>query len=308
VKLTRIKIENHKRLIDLDIEVREHLVMVGANDVGKSSLLRCLDLVLGASTAQLYSNVTSSDFRDLTQPLVIEVDLANFGLADRALFPDEIHVHSVTAATHLSIRLTATVDENETMVISRNAPSGGTGRQLSRDQLAGLGWKFLSATNQTREMRQDRKSPLDEILQAVDLGTEKADFEAITRTLATKLGGSPVLEGLRIDLASQLSKALPEALDKNDLVLVPGSAADDDVLSDVRLQVFKAGTPRDLSEQSDGMKALFAIAFYDLISGRDRRTGGPPTSHQSAKSRSSPQGSPQSEDHCDAFVRHSQRV
>ena len=267
MKLTRIKIENHKRLIDLNIEVREHLVLVGANDVGKSSLLRCLDLVLGASTAQLYSNVTASDFRDLTQPLVIEVDLANFGLADRALFPDEIHVDSITAATHLTIRLTVTVDENETMVISRNAPSGGTGRQLSRDQLAGLGWKFLSATNQTREMRQDRKSPLDEILQAVDLGTEKADFEAITTTLATRLGGSPVLEGLRTDLASQLSKALPEALDKNDLALVPGAAADDDVLSDVRLQVFKAGTPRDLSEQSDGMKALFAIAFYDLISG-----------------------------------------
>lgn len=267
MKLTRIKIENHKRLIDLDIQVREHLVLVGANDVGKSSLLRCLDLVLGASTAQLYSNVTASDFRDLAQPLIVEVDLANFGLADRAVFPDEIHVDPMTAATYLTIRLTAIVDENETMVISRNAPSGGTGRQLSRDQLAGLGWKFLSATNQTREMRQDRKSPLDEILQAVDLGTEKADFEAITTTLATRLGSSPVLEGLRTDLASQLSKALPEALDKNDLALVPGATADDDVLSDVRLQVSKAGTPRDLSEQSDGMKALFAIAFYDLISG-----------------------------------------
>jgi putative ATP-dependent endonuclease of OLD family len=267
VKLTRIKLDNHRRLADLEIEVREHLVLVGANDVGKSSLLRCLDLVLGASTAQLYSSVAASDFRDLTQPLVIEVDLTNFSVADKALLPDEIRVDPITSATRLTVRLTATIDEHGTISIERRAPSGGTGRQLSRDQLAGLGWKFLSATNQTREMRQDRKSPLDEILQAVDLGTEKADFEAIAASLATKLGDSAVLDGLRTDLATQLSKALPETLDKTDLALVPGAAADDDVLSDVRLQVFKAGTPRDLSEQSDGMKALFAIAFYDLISG-----------------------------------------
>ena len=46
MRLTRIKVENHKRLADLEIEVRDHLVLVGANDVGKSSLLRCLDLLL----------------------------------------------------------------------------------------------------------------------------------------------------------------------------------------------------------------------------------------------------------------------
>lgn len=42
MRLTRFKVENHRRLADLDIEVRDHLVLVGANDVGKSSLLRCL--------------------------------------------------------------------------------------------------------------------------------------------------------------------------------------------------------------------------------------------------------------------------
>ncbi|MCT2985396.1 AAA family ATPase [Propionibacterium freudenreichii] len=44
MKLSRFKVENHERLEDFDIEVRDHLVLVGANDVGKSSLLRCLDI------------------------------------------------------------------------------------------------------------------------------------------------------------------------------------------------------------------------------------------------------------------------
>ena len=61
MRLTRFKVENHRRLADLDIEVRDHLVLVGANDVGKSSLLRCLDLLLGASTCLLYTSPSPRD-------------------------------------------------------------------------------------------------------------------------------------------------------------------------------------------------------------------------------------------------------
>lgn len=266
MRLARVKIGNHSRLADLDTEVRDHLVLVGANDVGKSSLLRCLDLVLGASTAQLYSQISGEDFRDTGQPLVIEVLIEGFSADDKALYPDEINVDVATGATSMTVQLSAMIDDSETVTIERRALGSGTTRQLSRDQVNGLGWKFLSATNQTRDLRDDRKSPLDEILQAVDLGSEKADFEAIATSLATKLGDSTVLGTLRTDLAGQLSKALPEAVGKDDLSFVPGAAADNDVLSDVRLRVSKAGVPHDLSAQSDGTRALFAMAFYDLMS------------------------------------------
>lgn len=72
MRLTRLQVHNHSRLVDLEVEVREHLVLVGANDVGKSSLLRCLDLLMGASTAQLYSRITSDDFRDCGSPRIVE--------------------------------------------------------------------------------------------------------------------------------------------------------------------------------------------------------------------------------------------
>lgn len=266
MRLTRLKVENHQRLADLEIEVRDHLVLVGANDVGKSSLLRCLNLLLGASTAQLYSHISAADFRATDQPFVIEATLTDFADLDKALYPDEIRVDPATKSSRLVIRLTATVDESETVVIDRSAPEGGTGRQFSRDQVLGLGWKFLSATAQTRDLRDDRKSALDDILQAVDLGDEKAEFEAITTNLMTTLGSSKVLEKLRGSLADQLSKALPEKVEQDDLALVPGATADNDVLSDVRLQISKQGVAHDLSEQSDGTRALYAIALYDLMS------------------------------------------
>ena len=267
MRISRIKIENHSRLADFEIEVREHLILVGANEVGKSSLLRCLDLLLDASAAKLYANVSTTDFRDGSQPLVVEADLEDFSDGDRALYPDEIQIDPITGSELLTVRLSAVLDATEAVVILRNAPSGGTNRQLSRDQVLGLGWKFLSAASQSRELREDRRSPLNEILEAVDLGAEKADFEAIAKSLVNQLTESSILGNLRSDIADQLSKALPEPLAKDDLALVPGAAADNDVLSDVRLQISKAGIARDLSEQSDGMKALFAIAFYDLYNG-----------------------------------------
>lgn len=266
MRLTRLQVQNHSRLVDLEIEVRDHLVLVGANDVGKSSLLRCLDLLLGASTAQLYSRISPDDFRDRDQPLIIEIDIMGFTGDDKALFPDEITITSAAPGESLTIRLAASIDSNETLSVERTAPGGGTGRQLSRDQLLGLGWKFLSATAQTRDLREDRKSALDDILEAVDLGSEQAAFDALTTSFVENLKSSNVLTALRTDLANQLSRALPERLEKDDLSFVPGSAADDDALADVRLQIKKNGTPHNLSEQSDGTRALYAIALYDLMS------------------------------------------
>jgi putative ATP-dependent endonuclease of OLD family len=266
MQITRIKVENHKRLEDAEIEVRRHLVLVGANDVGKSSLLRALDLAMGSSVAQLYSKLTSDDFRDKDQAFVIEVELSGFTNDDRALYPDEITVDPSTGRTSMTVIVTANIDSSETIVIDRRAAQSGTGRQLSREQVLGFGWRFLSATAQTRDLRDDRKSTLDEILQTVELGAELQDFKDIATSLSTKLGSSTVLGTLRADLADQLSKALPSPIAKDDLSFVPGAAADNDALSDVRLQVSKAGVPHDLSQQSDGMRAMYAIALYDLMS------------------------------------------
>lgn len=262
MKLSRLKIENYQRLQDFEIDIRSHLVLVGANDVGKSSLLRVINLTLGASVAQLYASLSVDDLRDMTEPMVVEIELTGFSPDDRALFPDEIN----TTTNSLIIQLRMDVDEKETVSISRMAPEGGTGRQLSRDQLTALSWKFLSATTQTRDLRDDRRNPVDEMLRAVELGDEKEAFASVAEVFQQKLDDSKLLKNLREQLAGQLSKALPQKVMTDSLSFVSGAEADDDVLSDVRLQVTKAGTPHNLSEQSDGSRALYAIALYDLMS------------------------------------------
>ena len=264
--LTRVKVANYSRLQDPEIEVREHLVLVGPNDVGKSSFLRCLDLLLGASTAQLYNRITAEDFTDDTKTLLVEAELAGLDANDEAAFPDEPVVDPATGDKTLTVRLEVTIDLNGTLGIYRGAPYSGTKRVLSRPQLDRLGWTLLGATALRRDLRDDRRTALDDILQRVDLGSEKAGFDAVIAQIQQQLKDSKVLEGLRVDLAHQLSKALPALVAADELEFATAAIADGDVLADVRLRIDKAGKAKDITEQSDGLRALFALALYDLVS------------------------------------------
>lgn len=263
--LTRVKIENHSRLQDLELEVRQHMVLIGPNDVGKSSLLRCLDLLLGASTAQLYNQVILEDLREPEQPFIVEADLCDFSNDEQALFADEITV-APTGKTRqiLTIRLEASFDDNETLSISRAVPNKSIGRQISRDQLQAIGWTLLSANDRARNMSDNRHSLLDDVLAGVELGDERTDFDSLVETIRGKLQSSDVLSRLRDEMSEQLSAASPEKIVKDDLAFIPGVAADNNFLNDVRLQVKE----KSISEQSDGKRAIYAIALYDLISNR----------------------------------------
>ena len=263
MRLTRVKVENHSRLQDLELEVRQHMALIGPNDVGKSSLLRCLDLLLGASTGQLYNQITPEDLRDPNHPFAVEADLCDFSDTEQALFPDEIAVDpNGEKEQTLTIRLEASFDDNETLSITRTAPNKNTGRQISRNQLQAIGWTLLSANDRARNMSDDRHSLFDDVLAGVELGEEQADFDGLIDAICGQLQSSNVLTKLRERMSEQLSTALPERVTQNDLTFVPGAAADNNVLDGVRLHV----NDKSISEQSDGKRAIYAIALYDLIS------------------------------------------
>lgn len=165
-------------------------------------------LALGASAAQLYAQITSEDFRDANPDLVIEVTLVGFSKDEEAAFPDEINADLNGGPSTMTVRVTASVDSEDTLSIERIAVGSGTRRQLSRMQLETIGWRFLGATSQSRELRSDRRSALTVLLAAVELGAEQADFDKAVETLADTLADSKVLKQVRQDLASQLTNIL----------------------------------------------------------------------------------------------------
>jgi len=268
MKISHIRISNYSRIEDVDIEVRDHLILVGPNDVGKSSVLRALNFALGLSGAQLYAQVGLDDIRDLAQPLVVEVELAGLDASFGALFPDELMTDLATGEVTLQVSIDVSADQDaETVLIRRTCAKGRHGRQMSREQLLAIGWKFLTATQSSlRDIREDRDASLQDILSTIQLGTEQEAFDSINAALQTQLTASAVLDALKQQLATQLSKALPKEIQKDELEFVSAASATKDTFADVHLQLTRAGVAKGLSEQSDGARALFAMALYDLVS------------------------------------------
>lgn len=266
MKLVRVAVTNHSRLADFEIEVREHVVLIGPNDVGKSSVLRLLDLLLGASVAQLYARLSAADLRDPANSLVVEATLGHLLPAEEALFPDEITVDPGDESHSLVIRLEVDADSDGTLDIRRSAPDAGHGRQLSREQQLGLGWRMIAAISRDRELGDSRNTSLQGILADVDLGSEEVDLKELADEFQRRLQGSKSLAQLRSNLSEQLTRALPSEVSKDDLSFVSGAVAADDVLKDVDLLIRSGGDSRSVSDQSDGMRALFGMALYDLVS------------------------------------------
>lgn len=56
---SHLGIRNYKRLVDCQIQMRPLAVMIGANGVGKTSLLEAIELLKGAAKGELNSKITS---------------------------------------------------------------------------------------------------------------------------------------------------------------------------------------------------------------------------------------------------------
>ena len=121
MRISRVKIVNHSRIQDLNVEIRRHAVIVGANDVGKSSILRILNLALGTSTAGLYQVLTSSDIRNYDEPLEVNIWWSDFSDENRRLFPSEISIaeDQITESLRLQMVVQARSEEHTSELQSR---------------------------------------------------------------------------------------------------------------------------------------------------------------------------------------------
>ncbi|NUR31327.1 MAG: AAA family ATPase, partial [Catenulispora sp.] len=224
--LVRVKTSNYGRLQDLDIEVRRHLVLVGANDVGKTSLLRMVQAVLSLSIGQLYQTFAPSDLRDVNKPLVVEVVLEGFTPEEKTLFHREIDVSPDGHRETLTVRLEVALDEDpEQVVVRRWFPGRGDERPPTRDQMDAFAWRYLPATRGTGGSQLDGPtSAMRALLESIDLGAERQELAGMLEDFNAKLGSSTTLTKLREDVAEQLSRAMPRQVDADHLAV--RSAAD----------------------------------------------------------------------------------
>lgn len=270
VRIDRIEVANHSRIRNLKVEVRGHAVIVGANDVGKTSLLRLLNFVLGASSGQLFQQLTVSDLADQAADLTVEVCFTKFTDDERAVFTREISIHPTERTESLRVQLVVTVDpdDEEAVAIRRWFPEAGHDRGPSRAQLDAFRWRYLAATRDaSASALEGPRSALQTLLRAIDLGAEKATLTSLLASFNAELETSSKLTDLRGDVAAHLSRAMPRLLRSDDLSVRTANDPEDSVLGNVSMFIERDGEHVPLAEQSDGLRQLMSMTLFDLAEG-----------------------------------------
>lgn len=271
MRISRVQVANHRSIPDLDLQVRGHLVVVGPNECGKTSLLSLLDAVVAGSLAQLYSLLVDATFRDPALPLVVVVEFCDFSELDQAAFADQILVPAdPEEEPTLTLRLIAHVEPGgEDVAIERGFVKPGLPMKAGYDVLQQIGWAFLPATRSPdRELGSTRRSAIRTLLAGVDLGdSERAVREAVEALHAVIDGAEPV-GALRAEIAAALGALLPRPLVDDDVVLRLPNADEVDPLADVDVHLRDAsGGNRALRLQSDGVRAMSTVAVQLLTRG-----------------------------------------
>lgn len=235
MKLSHLSIKNHSRLMhDIDIEVRRHLVLVGPNDSGKSSVMRCLDLLLGAAPEELALRLSPDDLRDKSAPFIVRCRLDGLTPTEADVFGDAVVDGDV------SMRLFVTGDGRggvtaARFVQERNA-RGILGERPLRDaELSALRWRFASSQRrpiyaapspEEKVYMQLRRlhglsmpgdSYLNTAVSSVDLGKSARKIAASYRSVDNALHQSPELRLLREQIAQKLSQISPRTVRPEDV-------------------------------------------------------------------------------------------
>ncbi len=264
MKIRELNWENYRRLPDGSISVRNHLVLVGPNDSGKSSIVRALHLCLGMAHGQVSGAISVRDFTDAALPLTLTVTLDEIGAGDRAAFPDEI---TTGPPESLVVVVEATVDpaDPDQTVVRRFFPDAGHTRAPTKDQLANIAFKFVpAARSMLRELGGGSRGAVRSLLSGLDLTADAVALGVASDAYRSALDDSAALKGFRRELARALTEALPEPLLEDDVRVVSEAEVLNDPLSGVAVTVDDGGHSVPLSEQSDGIRALSVLTITGM--------------------------------------------
>ncbi|MGK2954937.1 MAG: ATP-dependent nuclease [Solirubrobacterales bacterium] len=277
MKIQRLTVENFGNVIDLDIVVSGHAVIVGPNASGKSSVLRAIDACLSWSHAQLATGFPLKVLRNEDAELRVRMVLHDFSDDEVAALVDEIAIATDPADSTLTIQLTvarsasdpAEVDVSRVFLQPGVQPIPVTGRHLEA-----IGWSLIRASrNAERDLTASGAGALGQLLRRTDLGDDADAVDKALRGVDAALTSAQSVAQLRTDVASALSSVLASPI-TSDMVQV-AIRTDQNPLRSVEVAVATStgGDARSLLDQSDGLRSLAVMSLQLLGQAGDQITG-----------------------------------
>lgn len=266
MRLSHLSLTNHKSVPDLRIDIREHLVLIGANETGKSTLLRLLDAAFNGDIGRLYSLLAPESFRDPDQPILLTITVDDLTGADKALFADEVEVTGDGRHT-LALQVRAEIDPiADDVELGRHIRKEmAEPRTVGSRRLRQLGLTFLPAgRSPDRELSRGRTSALRSLLSGVDLGADAEDLEARLAELHELLDGAAAVDKLRTEVAGALQQLTPRDVSSDDVTVRLGASPTGGILDNAEVRLRDGASERSLTRQSDGFRAMATVAVQVL--------------------------------------------
>lgn len=269
LRIIRIAWENYRRLPDGEIDVRNHMVLVGPNDSGKSSILRAVHMCLGMTRAQLMSAVTVRDLTDATKQLRLEVELSDLEPDDLAAFPDEVIVgdaNTIKIAVEADLNLVDAEgdDAEETKEVRRFFIDAGHGRGPSRAQFDAIGWAYVPAARSLVRELAGAGGTMQELLGSLDLGRDAAAIEEAAKQLREAVQQAAAVGAFGAELATTLSDALPKPVRADQVHISTAGDLIGSPLAGMTVAIQDGDHLAPLAEQSDGVRALSVLALLGM--------------------------------------------
>jgi putative ATP-dependent endonuclease of OLD family len=264
MRIKHVSWTNYRRLPDGRLTARNHIVLIGPNDTGKSSILRALHLCLGMAHGQVAAAITPRDFSDPSLPLLIKITLDGLDDEERAAFPDEI---TTGPPEVLEMHLEATFDsaDLDQKTVRRFFPDSGHTRAPTKEQIRAIGFEFVPAARSLiRELGGVGGGTVRSLLSALDLTADAAALQAAADGYRAVLDRSKTLKGFRGNLADALTGALAAPVREEDVRIVTEAEVLQEPLSGVTVTVRDGHHDVPLAEQSDGIRALSLLTLLSM--------------------------------------------
>jgi len=260
MRLANLKWENFRRIPDGSIDVRKHLVLVGPNDVGKSSLIRGIHLLIGVPSGQLAQAVGERDFTDPSRALTISARFSDLSTDERFSFPEQVDL--TTSTLEVSIEATMTPGDPESLAVQRILPGSAARRGPTRQQLDAFRWIYLPAMRSLlRELGSSVGGTVQTTLSNLDIGIDREAISEILNSLDDSLESASSLKVIRESLSMALSSTLPNDVPVANLHFRTESGLEGSALRGVALTIDTDGVESPINEQSEGIKSIVLQAF-----------------------------------------------
>ena len=264
-----IHIQNYRNYKDIKIDIANHNVFLGLNDVGKSNLLNAIRLILDRDVRK--NNCSETDFylRNTSEPIIItlSIDISDFKSVDTEKIRAKMKGISLSDEEILYIRLTAKYDSLEQVAfpelewggdIDNLYPMKGTNSFYEIDRVFNVLY-IDSSIDMNKVFAKNAKKLITTTEQDEKLLTQ---IEETIVTLNDKISD---ISGIK-EFQEKITEKLSKYRDKDLSVSIRSEVAVKGLFDNIAPYIQKSGDSNLYPTAGDGRRKLLAYSILELLS------------------------------------------